>query len=158
MVSIVGLVPLTVLILQGGWRGVAPSPTEEGALRAGHGEHGEPGHQEPHKDSYSTFASEFLESKHLSDDGKLLDPFRGNSLLFKENKNRNSGRRNETEHVQLSQKAFQHPGQLPAALTHASAHKHKADGLSFHFNSKFSLFIWRQVAISSQGTVQNIKK
>lgn len=54
------------------WPGVAPSPTDEGALRAGHGEHGEPGHQEPHKDSYSTFASEFLESRYLSDDGKDL--------------------------------------------------------------------------------------
>lgn len=62
---------LVVLLMQSGWRGVAPSPTDEGALRAGHGEHGEPGHQEPHKDSYSTFASEFLESRYLSDDGEL---------------------------------------------------------------------------------------
>lgn len=59
-----------LLLIQSGWSGVAPSPTDEGALRAGHGEHGEPGHQEPHKDSYSTFASEFLESRYLSDDGK----------------------------------------------------------------------------------------
>lgn len=77
MVSLPRLAQLSVLIIQAGWLGVAPSPTEEGALRAGHGEHGEPGHQEPHKDSYSTFASEFLESKHLSDDGKALDGFRG---------------------------------------------------------------------------------
>lgn len=61
---------LVVLLIHGGrWR-VAPSPTDEGALRTGHGEHGEPGHKEPHKDSYSTFASEFLESRYLSDDGK----------------------------------------------------------------------------------------
>lgn len=66
------LVQLSVLLIQSGWWGVAPSPTDEGALRAGHGEHGEPGHQEPHKDSYSTFASEFLESRYLSDDGKGL--------------------------------------------------------------------------------------
>lgn len=61
---------LLLLVIQGAWRGVAPSPTDEGALRGGHGEHGEPGHQEPHKDSYSTFASEFLESRYLSDDGE----------------------------------------------------------------------------------------
>lgn len=61
-----------VVLIQSGWWGVAPSPTEEGALRGGPGEHGEPGHQEPHKDSYSTFASEFLESRYLSDDGKRL--------------------------------------------------------------------------------------
>lgn len=64
------LVQLLALLIQSGCRGVAPSPTEEGALRGGHGEHGEPGHQEPHKDSYSTFASEFLESRYLSDDGR----------------------------------------------------------------------------------------
>lgn len=61
---------LSVLLIHAGWWGVAPSPTDEGALRTGHGEHGEPGHQEPHKDSYSTFASEFLESRYLSDDGE----------------------------------------------------------------------------------------
>ncbi len=66
---------LSVLLIQSGRWGVAPSPTDEGALRAGHGEHGEPGHQEPHKDSYSTFASEFLESRYLSDDGKGLAAF-----------------------------------------------------------------------------------
>lgn len=70
MVFLRRLVQLMLLLIQSGWSGVAPSPTDEGALRAGHGEHGEPGHQEPHKDSYSTFASEFLESRYLSDDGK----------------------------------------------------------------------------------------
>lgn len=64
-----------MLLIHCGWWGVAPSPTDEGALRAGHGEHGEPGHQEPHKDSYSTFASEFLESRYLSDDGRSPDQF-----------------------------------------------------------------------------------
>lgn len=48
---------------------VSASPTDDNVLRAGHGEHGEPGHEEPHKDSYSTFASEFLESRYLSDEG-----------------------------------------------------------------------------------------
>ena len=72
MVFLRRLVQLLVLLIQGGGWGVAPSPTDEGALRAGHGEHGEPGHQEPHKDSYSTFASEFLESRYLSDDGEKL--------------------------------------------------------------------------------------
>lgn len=66
-----------VLLIHSGWWGVAPSPTEEGALRGAHGEHGEPGHHEPHKDSYSTFASEFLESRYLSDDGKLLVDWTG---------------------------------------------------------------------------------
>ncbi|MEQ2175127.1 DOMON domain-containing protein frrs1l [Goodea atripinnis] len=59
MVLLRGFVQLTVLLIQSGWWGVAPSPTDEGALRTGHGDHGEPGHQEPHKDSYSTFASEY---------------------------------------------------------------------------------------------------
>lgn len=72
MIFLRRLAQLLVLLIQSGWWGVAPSPTDEGALRAGHGEHGEPGHQEPHKDSYSTFASEFLESRYLSDDGKDL--------------------------------------------------------------------------------------
>jgi len=72
MSSLRSFAKLLVLLIQGGWFGVAPSPTDEGALRAGHGEHGEPGHQEPHKDSYRTFASEFLESRYLSDDGKAL--------------------------------------------------------------------------------------
>lgn len=71
MIFLRRLVKLLVLLIHSGcWWGVAPSPTDEGALRAGHGEHGEPGHQEPHKDSYSTFASEFLESRYLSDDGE----------------------------------------------------------------------------------------
>lgn len=72
MVSLRRLAQLFVFLILDGWWGVASSPTEEGALRGGHGEHGEPGHQEPHKDSYSTFASEFLESRYLSDDGELL--------------------------------------------------------------------------------------
>ena len=72
MIFLRRLLQLLMLLIQGGWWGVAPSPTDEGALRAGHGEHGEPGHQEQHKDSYSTFASEFLESRYLSDDGKYL--------------------------------------------------------------------------------------
>lgn len=71
-------VRLMVMLCQSGWWGVASSPTDEGALRTGHGEHGEPGHQEHHKDSYSTFASEFLESRYLSDDGKDLVLFGGN--------------------------------------------------------------------------------
>lgn len=72
MVLLRRLLQLSVLLVQSrGW-GVAPSPTEEGSLRAGHGDHGEPGHQETHKDSYSTFASEFLESRYLSDDGEYL--------------------------------------------------------------------------------------
>ncbi|XP_070295891.1 DOMON domain-containing protein FRRS1L [Salvelinus sp. IW2-2015] len=81
MIFLRSLLQLTVLLVQGSWRGVAPSPTDEGALRASHGDHGEPGHKEPHKDSYSTFASEFLESRHLSDDGypfptaPPVDPF-----------------------------------------------------------------------------------
>lgn len=66
------LLHLLVLLIHCGRPEVASSPTEEGALRGGHGEHGEPGHQEPHKDSYSTFASEFLESRYLSDDGKRV--------------------------------------------------------------------------------------
>lgn len=70
MIFLRSLLQLAVLLVQGSWRGVAPSPTDEGALRASHGDHGEPGHKEPHKDSYSTFASEFLESRHLSDDGE----------------------------------------------------------------------------------------
>lgn len=70
MIFLRRLVQLSVLLIHAGWWGVAPSPTDEGALRTGHGEHGEPGHQEPHKDSYSTFASEFLESRYLSDDGE----------------------------------------------------------------------------------------
>lgn len=77
MVPLRKLVHLLVLLIQCGRREVASSPTEEGALRGGHGEHGEPGHQEPHKDSYSTFASEFLESRYLSDDGKqVIGPIR----------------------------------------------------------------------------------
>lgn len=48
---------------------VSASPTDDNVLRAG--EHGEPGHEEPHKDSYSTFASEFLESRYLSDEGTM---------------------------------------------------------------------------------------
>lgn len=75
MISLRRFVQLLVLSIQSGWLGVASSPTDEGALRAGHGEHGEPGHQEPHKDSYSTFASEFLESRYLSDDGNCLVRF-----------------------------------------------------------------------------------
>lgn len=71
MILLRSLAQLSALLIHGGWWGVAPSPTEEGALRGGHGEHGEPGHQEPHKDSYSTFASEFLESRYLADDGKV---------------------------------------------------------------------------------------
>lgn len=72
MVFVRTVVHLWALLMQSGWMGVAmASPTDEGALRAGQGEHGDPGHQEAHKDSYSTFASEFLESKYLSDDGKL---------------------------------------------------------------------------------------
>lgn len=74
MILLRSLVQLSALLIHGGWWGVAPSPTEEGALRGGHGEHGEPGHQETHKDSYSTFASEFLESRYLSDDGKTPPP------------------------------------------------------------------------------------
>lgn len=70
MMLLRSLAQLSALLIHGGWWGVAPSPTEEGALRGGHGDHGEPGHQEPHKDSYSTFASEFLESRYLSDDGQ----------------------------------------------------------------------------------------
>ena len=70
MIFLRRLVQLSVLLSQGRWWGVVPSPTEEGALRTGHGDHGDPGHQEPHKDSYSTFASEFLESRYLSDDGE----------------------------------------------------------------------------------------
>lgn len=75
------LVRLSALLSQIWWWGVVPSPTDEGALRSGHGGHGEPGHKEPHKDSYSTFASEFLESRYLSDDGypfptaPPVDPF-----------------------------------------------------------------------------------
>lgn len=72
MIFLRRLFQLSVLLSQGCWWGVAPSPTDEGAFRAGHGDHGEPGHKEPHKDSYSTFASEFLESRYLSDDGKNL--------------------------------------------------------------------------------------
>ncbi|XP_075868699.1 DOMON domain-containing protein FRRS1L [Nelusetta ayraudi] len=81
MILVRSLAQLSALLIHGGWWGVAASPTEEGALRGGHGEHGEPGHQEPHKDSYSTFASEFLESRYLSDDGypfptaPPVDPF-----------------------------------------------------------------------------------
>lgn len=75
MISLWRFVHLLVLSIQSGWWGVAPSPTDEGALRTGHVEHGEPGHQEPHKDSYSTFASEFLESRYLSDDGKDIVRF-----------------------------------------------------------------------------------
>lgn len=82
MIFLRRLVQLLVLLIHSGWWGVAPSPTEEGALRGGHGEHGEPGHQEPHKDSYSTFASEFLESRYLSDDGKLLVDLTGGFFLI----------------------------------------------------------------------------
>ncbi|KAJ3598364.1 hypothetical protein NHX12_001874, partial [Muraenolepis orangiensis] len=73
--------PVWVLMSHTVWLGVAPSPTDEGALRSGHGDHGEPGHNEHRKDSYGTFASEFLESRHLSDDGypfptaPPVDPF-----------------------------------------------------------------------------------
>lgn len=82
MILVWSLAQLSALLIHGGWWGVAASPTEEGALRGGHGEHGEPGHQEPHKDSYSTFASEFLESRYLSDDGKSpLHWFRGRRLI-----------------------------------------------------------------------------
>ena len=59
MISIRHLVQLWALVSHTVWRGVAPSPTDEGALRGGHGDHGEPGHKEHHKDSYGTFASEF---------------------------------------------------------------------------------------------------
>lgn len=71
------LLHLLVLLVHCGRPEVASSPTEEGALRGGHGEHGEPGHQEPHKDSYSTFASEFLESRYLSDDGEHVVDLKG---------------------------------------------------------------------------------
>ena len=70
MISVRSLIQLTLLLNLGCWWGVHPSPTDEGALLASHGDHGEPGHKEPHKDSYSTFASEFLESRYLSDDGE----------------------------------------------------------------------------------------
>lgn len=54
------------------WRLITGSPTDDNSLRSGHGEQGEPGHNEHHKDSYSTFASEFLESRYLSDEGSEL--------------------------------------------------------------------------------------
>lgn len=81
MILLRRLTQLSVLLMQSGWWRVAPSPTEEGALRGGHGEHGEPGHQEPHKDSYSTFASEFLESRYISDDGKHLVHWTGGFFI-----------------------------------------------------------------------------
>lgn len=81
MIFLRRLVQLLVLLIHSAWWGVASSPTDEGALRAGHGEHGEPGHQEPHKDSYSTFASEFLESRYLSDDGKRWRPIKDSQLV-----------------------------------------------------------------------------
>lgn len=54
------------------WRRISGSPTDDNTLRSGYGEQGEPGHNEHHKDSYSTFASEFLESRYLSDEGNKL--------------------------------------------------------------------------------------
>lgn len=63
------LLQISVLLDATLWLAVFASPTDDNVLRAGHGEHGEPGHEEPHKDSYSTFASEFLESRYLSDEG-----------------------------------------------------------------------------------------
>lgn len=68
------LVHVFVLLLEPSlWRLSTSSPTEDNTLRSGHGEQGEPGHNEHHKDSYSTFASEFLESRYLSDEGIKLD-------------------------------------------------------------------------------------
>ncbi|XP_052474421.1 DOMON domain-containing protein FRRS1L-like [Carassius gibelio] len=75
------LLQISVLLDVTWWLVVSASPTDDNVLRAGHGEHGEPGHEEPHKDSYSTFASEFLESRYLSDEGypfptaPPVDPF-----------------------------------------------------------------------------------
>lgn len=63
------LLQIFVLLEPTLWPPVSASPTDDNVLRAGHGDHGEPGHEEPHKDSYSTFASEFLESRYLSDEG-----------------------------------------------------------------------------------------
>lgn len=64
------LAHLFVLLLEPRlWRLITGSPTDDNTLRSGHGEQGEPGHNEHHKDSYSTFASEFLESRYLSDEG-----------------------------------------------------------------------------------------
>lgn len=120
---------LSVLLIHAGWWGVAPSPTDEGALRTGHGEHGEPGHQEPHKDSYSTFASEFLESRYLSDDGEdVTHSTKDEQLLvllacfFSTHKH--TGPSTGRTKVNMCQcclasnlspqyEAFQHPGQLP---------------------------------------------
>lgn len=67
------LVQLSLLLLEPSlWRLITGSPTDDNTLRGGHGEQGEPGHTEHHKDSYSTFASEFLESRYLSDEGNTL--------------------------------------------------------------------------------------
>lgn len=63
------LLQISVLLDPTLWLPVSASPTDDNVLRAGHGDHGEPGHEETHKDSYSTFASEFLESRYLSDEG-----------------------------------------------------------------------------------------
>ncbi|TRY84572.1 hypothetical protein DNTS_001315 [Danionella cerebrum] len=63
------LLRISVLLDATLWLTVSASPTDDNVLRASHGEHGEPGHEESHKDSYSTFASEFLESRYLSDEG-----------------------------------------------------------------------------------------
>lgn len=67
------LVHLFLLLLEPSlWWLIAGSPTDDNTLRSGHGEQGEPGHNEHHKDSYSTFASEFLESRYLSDEGNTV--------------------------------------------------------------------------------------
>lgn len=134
MIFLRRLVQLSVLLIHAGWWGVAPSPTDEGALRTGHGEHGEPGHQEPHKDSYSTFASEFLESRYLSDDGEdVTQSTKEEQLVFlfacffpcrAVETHKHTGPSTGRTKVNMCQccfasnlsplyEAFQHPGQLP---------------------------------------------
>uniref|UniRef100_W5MD01 Ferric chelate reductase 1 like n=1 Tax=Lepisosteus oculatus TaxID=7918 RepID=W5MD01_LEPOC len=75
------LLQLLLLLYPSCRRGVISSPTDDSAARSGRGDHGEPGHEETHQDSYSTFASEFFESRYLTDEGypfptaPPVDPF-----------------------------------------------------------------------------------
>ncbi|KAK6490547.1 DOMON domain-containing protein FRRS1L-like isoform X2 [Huso huso] len=62
---------LLLLLFTSCWRGITSSPTDDSAARSGHGERGEPGFEEQHQDSYSTFASEFFESRYMTEE----DPF-----------------------------------------------------------------------------------
>ncbi|MGH0166875.1 UNVERIFIED_CONTAM: hypothetical protein FKN15_061665 [Acipenser sinensis] len=66
---------LLLLLFTSCWRGITSSPTDDSAARSGHGERSEPGFEEQHQDSYSTFASEFFESRYMTEEGHSCPKF-----------------------------------------------------------------------------------